>query len=255
MNNIQKYESELQKLVRLGVAIQTDLYKRHQKGEAGAVKSGDSLEKSYQRWFTEACFVIKQLLPDRLAEFEQLYKGDGRSKRSSEFSFTIQNWLMGMRAPENVIGEKSFNDIAFVANCFSNQLQILESVEARFESQLFNIKQFVQSDLFDSEVEAAKELANHGFLRAAGVIAGVVLERHLSQVAENHNLNTRKKNLSISVFNDLLKDVVTDFPSWRDIQRLGDIRNLCAHDRKKEPTKEQVEDLISGVEKYTHTLS
>jgi hypothetical protein len=52
------------------------------------------------------------------------------------------------------------------------QLAILKAVKARFESSLFDIRQLVQSDLFDSELDAAKELAKHGFARAAGALAG-----------------------------------------------------------------------------------
>ena len=81
------------------------------------------------------------------------------------------------------------------------------------------------------------------------------MERHLSQVSVNHNIKTRKKSPTIGDFNDLLKNNdVLDTPSWRQIQRLGDIRNLCAHNKQRDPTKEEVEELISGVDKYTKTL-
>ena len=47
---------------------------------------------------------------------------------------------------------------------------------------------------------------------------------------------------------------VLDIPSWRQIQRLGDIRNLCVHKKERDPTNDEVEELINGVEKYTKTL-
>jgi len=113
----------------------------------------------------------------------------------------------------------------------------------------------VQADLFDSELAASQELLKKGFLRGAGAICGVVLEKHLAQVAENHNVTTRKKNPTISDLNDLLKQSdVLDTPEWRQIQRLGDIRNLCDHNKDREPTKDEVQELISGVEKFTKTL-
>ena len=45
---------------------------------------------------------------------------------------------------------------------------------------MFDIRQLVQADLFDSELDAADELGKKKFTRAAGALAGVVLERHLS---------------------------------------------------------------------------
>jgi hypothetical protein len=38
-------------------------------------------------------------------------------------------------------------------------------------------------------------------------------------------------------------------PTWRLIQRLGDIRNLSAHSKEREPTKDEIEDMIRGCEK------
>ena len=86
-------------------------------------------------------------------------------------------------------------------------------------------------------------------------MVGVVLEKHLEQVAKNHNLSLRKKHPTISIWNDFLKEKdVYPVPTWRGIQRLGDLRNLCDHNKDKDPTKDELEELISGVEKATKTL-
>ena len=131
----------------------------------------------------------------------------------------------------------------------------MESAKARFESSLFDIRQLVQADLFDSELEAAKELAAHKFTRAAGAVAGVVLERHLAQVCGNHSVTVAKKTPTICDFNDLLKAAsVVDVPQWRFIQHLADIRNLCDHNKALEPSSEQVDVLIAGVMKVIKTL-
>ena len=255
MNNIQKYKADLETLVTLGEKMKEDLVRRNEKKEYVTTKETVCLENCYQRWYTESFVVIKQLLPDRLTEFERLYMEDRRRKEIDNTTFTIQDWLKGFRAGSYSSGEKTFDDFGAMGMRFFNQLEMLKSVEARFDSTLFDIKQFVQADLFDSELETARELANHGFLRAAGSIAGVVLEKHLGQVVDNHNIKTRKKDPTISDFNDFLKKGgVLDVPSWRQIQRLGDIRNLCSHDKKREPTREEVEELIRGVEKYMKTL-
>ena len=251
MSDVQKYRSELAALVALGEKMKSDTILR--RGEAKDVMQEEAmnLEDNYQQWYTEAFLIIKQLLPDRLTEFQHLYMRD----RVGSIFFSIQDWLNGFRGDSDRYEEEGSSTFRYVAMSFRTQLGILKSVEARLESTLSNIRQLEQADLFDSELDSARELASRGFLRAAGVVAGVVLERHLSQVVDNHNIRTRKRNPTISDFDELLKnDGVLDIPSWRQIQRLADIRNFCAHNKKREPTGEEVEELINGVEKYTKTL-
>ena len=64
----------------------------------------------------------------------------------------------------------------------------------------------------------------------------------------------KKKNPTIADFNDALKDNAYDVVEWRRIQRLGDIRNLCDHSKDREPTKDEVEELISGTERTIKTV-
>ena len=119
---------------------------------------------------------------------------------------------------------------------------------------MFDIKTLVQADLLDSEIAAADELSKKGFGRAAGVLAGVVLEGHLAAVATQRSLPPGK-NPTISDLNEALKKAdVIDIPTWRFIQHLGDLRNLCGHKKETEPTKEQVMELLAGVRKAIKTV-
>ena len=113
----------------------------------------------------------------------------------------------------------------------------------------------LQADVFDSELESARELLKKGYIRAAGAIAGVVLEKHLGHVCGKHNLKTRKKHPTINDFNQMLKDnSVIDTAVWRKIQYLGDIRNLCDHNKDRDPKGEEVTSLLDGVEQIIKTL-
>ena len=196
--------------------------------------------------------VITQLLPDRLEDFTRLYEKPKTRKQITYESYTIEDCLHGLTvktAWERVVGP----DAAIPR--FRQQLSILRSVEARFESSLFDIQTLVQADLFDSELEASRELARKKFTRAAGALAGVVLERHLSRVAKSHKVSVSKKAPTISDWNEALKAAtVTDVPQWRFIQHLGDLRNLCDHSKHQEPSIDQVNDLITGVAKLIKTL-
>lgn len=260
-SNLDRYKEHLKNLMALGDSMLRDLVSRVEANLAAEQTNlkeevPGQFERDYQKWYTECCSLIRQVLPDRLAEFDTLYKGDSRRKQVDQVTYTIQDWLMGVRSSMSVVSrEKQFDDFGTAIMRFHTQLQILRAVEIRFESSLFDIKRLVQADLLDSELEAARELHKNGFIRAAGIVAGVVLESHLSQVCTNHAIRSRKKNPSIADYNDLLKkNGVVDIPTWRFIQRLGDLRNLCGHKKEREPTRNEASELIDGVEKTTKTL-
>jgi hypothetical protein len=262
-DNLDRFKGDLAKLIGLGSEMLLDLDYRH-RGETKSLKKEEeadakriyrSLEQNYQRWYTEACAVIKQLLPDRLHEFKQLCHGDGKRKKIDVATYNIQDWLNGVRAGTDNFGKKAYDDFAAVFMRFNTQLSILTATESRLKSSLFNIAQLTRADLFDSELDAARELVRAGFLRPAGMLAGVVLEKHLAQVCDTHEIPLCGQGRTISMLNDALKTAeVLDVPRWRQIQRLGDVRNLCGHSKDREPTKEEVTELIDGTERFIKTL-
>jgi hypothetical protein len=83
----------------------------------------------------------------------------------------------------------------------------------------------------------------------------VVLEKHLHHVCEIHSIKILKKNPGISDLSQLLKDAgVTDTPQWRFIQHLADIRNISDHAKGREPTKDEISDLVAGAKKILKTV-
>jgi hypothetical protein len=266
-SNIERYKSDLDTLINKGNdlfnAIQAECFPiefakqledKFGEIEKKHLKSLPSVKDSYQPWYSEARILIKQLLPDRLADFVRHYE-KAKTRREITFeNYTLEDYLQGIHVTRFNGTEKIVGPSAAIPK-FRQQLAILQSVTGRFESSLFDIRQLVQADVFDSELDAAKELARNGFARAAGALAGVVLERHLSQVCDNRGIHISKKNPTISDLNDALKNAsVLDLPQWRFIQHLGDIRNLCDHSKAAEPTNEQANDLVDGVLKITKTL-
>jgi hypothetical protein len=216
------------------------------------IKELPDFNSKYQSWYSEALILIKQILPDRLDDFIRHYEAPKQRKEVNFSNYTIEDHLRCLVVTRNNV--KLFGSEAAIAR-FAQQIAIVKSVYSRFSSTLFDIRQLVQADMFDSELDAAKELANKGFRRAAGALAGVVLEHHLFQICENHNIKVQKIDPSISELNDILKkEEVIETPVWRNIQYLGDIRNLCDHDKKNEPTQEQIDDLLAGTMKIIKTL-
>jgi len=265
--NLSKYRSDLDKLIGLGKKMSADLQlqlpkaKKTKKNESEEIKKAKkeiegTFDEHYQKWFSESSALLHQILPSRLDEFERLYRGDSKRKDVNLLTYSIQDWVMGLRSTINEqTTKKHFEDLNVVLNRFRVQLEILKSAESRFESSLYDIQQIVQADLFDSELDSANNLLKNGFTRAAGSIAGIVLEKHLTQVCSNHTLVISKKQPTINDLNELLKSNNTiDVPNWRFIQRLGDLRNLCSHNKDREPLKEEVEELILGVDKISKTI-
>ncbi|MBS9525945.1 hypothetical protein KI659_18130 [Litoribacter alkaliphilus] len=268
MKNIEKYKKDLQFLIekgdKLDNSIKYECYPENIESQIKAAFKDDKkvkeyiqkmlpFNKEYQSWYSESLVLIKQLLPDRHSDFVRLYEKPKTRKTIAYGNYVMEDYLQNL-VVKSSFGDKKVGPEAAI-NQFEQQLNILKSIERRFESTLFDIRQLVQADLFDSELEAAKELNKNKFKRGAGAIAGVVLEKHLGQVLTNHNLKSTKKNSSISDFNDILKSAdVYDTPTWRKIQHLGDIRNLCDHNKTREPTKVEVDELISGVEAIIKTI-
>lgn len=211
-----------------------------------------SVSTNYQSWFTKASRVIEQIIPERYEEFINLYKSDPRRKELSAANYSIFDYLTGIQASirANVIASRKD-----AIPKMETQWLILDSATEKFDNAIFDIKEVLQADLFDTELDTAKELNKKGFIRAAGAVTGVVLEKHLAYVCKQHNFTIRKSHPTISDYYQLLKDKdIIDTPTWRFIQHLGDIRNVCDHGKEREPTKDDVVEFIAGVEKITKTV-
>ncbi|MEE4740603.1 hypothetical protein V2K88_02875 [Pseudomonas alliivorans] len=205
---------------------------------------------AYQQWYSEALPLVKQLLPDRLSDFVRLYEKPKTRKVIDFESYRIEDACQGLQTMQ--YGEVKAS-MKSATSLLEQQIAIVRAIKRRFESSLFDIKQLVQADLFDSELDTAKGLLKAGFARASGAIAGVVLEGHLKQVCDNRSIP--KKSGTIAVLNDALKSAdVIELSQHRHIQFLGDIRNKCGHKNATDPTAEEVDDLISGVDKVIKTI-
>lgn len=207
----------------------------------------------YESWYSKALGMVSQVLPDRAMDFRHLYKLDRRKEIDFE-SYTLADYQIGLAVTRR--GEPVFdvNTTAFVK--FQQQLNIVKAGRAALDSRLADIRGVLQADLLDSELDSARELLKNGFLRASGVVAGVALEAHLADVARSHSVAIRSKSPTIAHYNDALKAAGTlDVPRWRSIQGLADIRNVCAHSTGREPTSDEVRDLIDGVAKVTKSIS
>ena len=212
-----------------------------------------NFKSEYDTWYSESLSFIKQILPDRYADFIKQYK-DEKRKEIDFLTYGIADYLLGI-ITTSPGGTNVIADGSAAVGKMEIQNSILKAASKRFESSLFDIQEVLQADMFDSELMVTRELVKKGFIRAGGAVAGVVLEKHLGHVCEMHGYKSRKKHPSISDYYQFLKENdVIDTPKWRSIQHLGDIRNLCDHSKDREPTNEDVLELVEGVEKVIKTV-
>ena len=201
----------------------------------------------YQKWYSRALKLVELLGPDRLEEFRAYYLADPKRKSYDVVTYTIQDFIKGHGATTNAWDKPQWDIYNLVGARLMNQLHILESLSSRLGTVLADVKGHLLAEIEDEELQVATRLLKIN-IRAAGALTGVVLESHLQRVAENHKIAIGKKNPTISDLNDPLRNAgVYDMPTWRRIQHLADIRNLCDHKKQREPKEEEVQDLIAGV--------
>lgn len=255
MTNLERYKADLAKLIVNGddlffmMSIECDptiLDKVDDKTKVIYKEKLPAFRSAYQSWYSEALAIIKILLPDRISDFIRYYEKPKNRKVLDYDNYSIEDYLIGLHS-----GRVS---ASVGIDLFRQQLNLLKACKKRFESSLFDIKQLLQADVFDSELEVAKELNKKGFSRAAGAMCGVILEGHFAQLLEKRAIKT-KKHPTINEYNELLKaEHIISIEVFRFIQYLGDLRNKCDHKKDEEPTKDEINELIQGVEKIIKTV-
>jgi hypothetical protein len=256
--NLDRYKRDLDRLIlqgdglHLALLIETVPESAKQMNVNEEQRKGlPSVRKEYQAWYSEALAAIRQLMPDRAEDFIGYYKPMPARKELNPSTYRISDFLQGITTSQGAREIVGFNA---AVNLIEQQVQIVKALGRRFETTLFDIRALAQADLFDNELDGADELNRKGFHRGAGAVAGVVLEGHLATICDQHKIS-KPKNPSISDLNDLLKkSEVLDTPTWRFIQHLGDLRNLCDHKKSGDPTNEQIHELIQGVRKIIKTI-
>ena len=234
MSTFEKIKNELNDLLQEGVNLHKLVKEKKSSAEFGT---------PYQIWYSRAYKVVELLGQERLEEFTSYYRINPKRKTLNAGNYVIQDYCKGI-VPG---GYSDLDTHSVTRKRVLNQLQILKSLESRIDSILQDVKGHLMADIQDAELKVADQLRKVS-LRAAGALAGVILEGHLQRVTQNHNISIRKKFPTIADLNDPLKNKgVYDNPTWRRIQYLADIRNLCSHKKNREPTDDEIIDLISGV--------
>jgi hypothetical protein len=109
---------------------------------------------------------------------------------------------------------------------------------------LRSAKSLIQADLFGSELEQAQALLDAGYISAAAVIAGVVLETALRGLCDKAGIPHGKADKMNA---DLAKNGTYNCLKQKRVVALLAVRNSAAHGKTGEFTKNDVESMIPDV--------
>lgn len=115
---------------------------------------------------------------------------------------------------------------------------------------LTSIKRLVQAELFDSELDQARELLRSGYKGPAAVVAGIVLETAIRDLCNQHEIANAKLDKMNS---ELAKAGVYTKLQQKKITALADIRNSAAHGDWQSFSDSEVSDMMRDVENFLTT--
>ena len=105
----------------------------------------------------------------------------------------------------------------------------------------------MQAEVFDNELEQAKELLYSGYKLASAVICGVVLETALRDLCDSNLIAHGKLD---TMNGQLAKAGVYNKLQQKRITAIADIRNSAAHGKPEEFNNDDVKNMIRDVESF-----
>jgi len=109
--------------------------------------------RNYQQWYSAARAMLAKNQPGRMGEFDQSY---------SE--------IKGLLQEQDLEKNEQFK----LMDLINFQFEVLAAVPSHLRFSMYDIELTAYSVLMDDELEASRYLCSNGFLRPAGVLAGVI---------------------------------------------------------------------------------
>lgn len=190
------------------------------------------IRKKYEIWF-EVCRQIVSEYSDKTDIFEEQYE-------------YVMEFFSFPKERRGGIKSKFVDEFDIQVNILNTIVPIIELKEKSF-------KQMITGDLIHSELEQAEILYTYEFIRPAGVIAGIALERYLKTVCELNDIELDSNATLNPIATKLYKSdkvPLFDVTFLKSIEYLTSIRNKCSHP-KVEPKKHEVRELLDNTKKIT----
>ena len=210
--------------------------------------------------------VLKQRFSELATQLDEL--GATCQQKHSEFTGQYQqvspelllNWCVKARSLiASSCGRDSEHFTSFVTaekpRAYEDNVQIYKRVRAVFEAAredfeggyLVSVRDLVHAELAGSELEQARELFEAGYVTAAAVVSGVVLETTLRTLCDKHSLSHGKLDKMNA---DLAKAGQYNSLVQKRVTAMAAIRNSAAHGNDGEFSETDVKSMISDVERF-----
>jgi len=281
-DTIQSIQQQLDALLSEGFALFTGAVQGRQSDQALTFMTKQA---TYQSWYVKALRVIRQLYPELAEDFQAHYRTllamhrmtsypswyrkalrlmltltgqrphdatdptwDGPYGKQAASDTPVSYASMGMAIPGN--SETMPRVRMMFLTRLSQQLSLLNSVRNGLEYVLADLQSTLYGEVSDHTLATAYELFQRGQRRAAGVLAGVVLELHLAKVATKYGVNIRHTSLDLTTLNAALKrNGIYDVEVWRFIQCLGVLEYACVYASAAEPPVDEIAEFLHGVQR------
>ncbi|ACK71801.1 conserved hypothetical protein [Gloeothece citriformis PCC 7424] len=201
-------------------------------------KQLDKLENTKKNYYSEFLGSYKNYVDDDILLNWKVKVKDLLSKVCREESQHFREFLESETA---TWGDTNYNILQRMKAVF---LAAKEDFEGGY---LLSVRSLVQAEMFDSQLEQAEELFKSGYITAAAVIAGVVLETTLRELCDRSSIAHGKLDKMNA---DLAKAGIYNKLTQKRITALADIRNSAAHGKPEEFTDQDVLDMIRDVTKF-----
>lgn len=203
------------------------------KNSNGGLYLGQNSVDLYTQWLVSSKSLLRLICADNKAIHYELFCSDEKQTHSFEGTPTILRRL-------NSVLRATLDDVN--------------------TGLLISFKTIIQSEVFDSELDQAKHFLDSGYLVAAAVTAGVVLETSIKELCKKNGIDiylpesTKPKKLD--VLNAALKNAeVYNILQQKKITALADVRNNAAHGNVDQFSREDVIDMIRDIERFLLTYS
>lgn len=215
------------------------LRKRYETRLEGLIETGKSLTQ-YERVhdFSALRYLAEESRP-KIAAWQVQIKNIISlifGSESVQYNYVIEN------LPKSITNNNNIRDYIGVLEGCLNDLK---------DGFIAGVEFIISSEFFDSVLQEAKYLNEHGFKDPSAVLTRVVIESTLQKLAEKNEINHDQK---ASNLNEALRsEGIYPKPQWRLVQANLDIGNEAAHGNFDSYTQEDVKSMINFSELFNAT--